>query len=108
MTTVEAFGRRAYAAWKHLESIGRFPQAQVGIEVAEVLGELEPIPQGTVSKWLLGKAVPPVEKVGALAIVLRVDPGWLAFGEDSQAPPPSWWSATVELEATPREGKGGG
>lgn len=48
------------------------------------------VSQGSVSKWMNGEVHPQLELIPAIAYVLNVDPGWLAFGDDSEAPMPDW------------------
>jgi transcriptional regulator with XRE-family HTH domain len=55
-------------------------------EVAEMAG----MEEGTVNRYFRGETIPPLDTIVALARVLQVDPGWIAFGEDSQAPKPFW------------------
>ena len=43
----------------------------------------------TVSRWESGGFMPDIEKVKRIATLLRVDPGWLAFGEIRGASPPA-------------------
>lgn len=86
-----AFNERARRA--HLArqaAIGQeLEQDEVGRQVARYLGAEEPIGQGTVSRWFRS-SVPDLRTIAALALVLNVDPGWLAFGELSGAPKPHW------------------
>lgn len=80
--------RRAHLARQ--TEIGRdLSQDEVGREVARYLGLQEAIGQGTVSRWFRG-SIPDLRTIGGLALVLNVDPGWLAFGDLSAAPKP-WW-----------------
>jgi transcriptional regulator with XRE-family HTH domain len=64
----------------------RLSQAKLG----ELIGRLEgePVPQSTVSDWF-NEVVPSVHYMEPLAKALEVDPGWLAFGNASKAPPPT-------------------
>lgn len=54
-------------------------------DVAKMMG----MPEGTVNRYF--RDTPPsLSVIIELARVLRVDPGWLAFGEASKAPVPEW------------------
>ena len=55
--------------------------------VGECLGR-KTVGKVTISRWEQGKAVPTLESLLAIAKAGTVDPGWLAFGDESQAPPP--------------------
>jgi transcriptional regulator with XRE-family HTH domain len=80
---------RLFKAWlRYQAKLGR-PKAQEWLAeaVSKELGLNEPLTQGSVSRWLTGSE-PNLRTIAALAKVLRVDPGWLAFGSDSAAPPP--------------------
>ena len=55
-------------------------QKELAALVADFLGR-EPLAQATVSKWMLGKAIPDLDTVCAIAVVLEGDPATLAFGE---------------------------
>ena len=47
-----------------------------------------PFSAATVSQWLSGKQALSLQVTLALAKLCGVDPGWLAFGEESRAPAP--------------------
>lgn len=49
----------------------------------------EPLTQSAVSRWFRGSVPRDKAYIGAIAELLQVDPGWLAFGPASQAPPPA-------------------
>jgi hypothetical protein len=53
----------------------------------------------SVSRWEHDQQRPPLEVILVMADVLRVGPGWLAFGGWSHAPVPSWM--TPEERAAP-------
>lgn len=55
--------------------------------VSEELGR-KTVGKVMISRWEQGKAVPALESLLAIAKAASVDPGWLAFGDESQAPPP--------------------
>jgi len=80
---------RLFKAWLRYQAIIGRPKAQewLGEAVSKKLGLKEPLTQGTVSRWLAGSE-PNLKTITALAKVLDVDPGWLAFGSDSAAPQP--------------------
>jgi transcriptional regulator with XRE-family HTH domain len=85
----QGFSARLFRAW-HLLQIrkeGTATQEWLGKKVGKVLGVSEPISQSAVSRWFRG-ATPDLETIGAIAKALEVDPGWLAFGDNSQAPSP--------------------
>ena len=86
--TEQGFSIRLFRAW-HLLQIrkgGGATQEWLGKRVGRILGEAE-VSQSAVSRWFKG-ATPDLETIAAIAKALDVDPGWLAFGEDSQAPSP--------------------
>jgi transcriptional regulator with XRE-family HTH domain len=58
-------------------------------EVAEMLG----MNDARVNRYFRD-VVPSLEVIAQLARALEVDPGWLAFGEDSKAPTPSFMPPT--------------
>lgn len=55
----------------------------------------KPFSASSVSRWKSG-VIPNVVTVAAMARVLHVDPGWLAFGEFSKAPRPGASSSDVD------------
>lgn len=62
--------------------------SDVASRVSLVLGR--PVSTSQVTRWRDGRE-PEVEAMAALAKVLHVDPGWLAFGESSTAEAPEWF-----------------
>lgn len=81
--------------------------------VGECLGR-KTVGKVTISRWEQGKAVPTLESLLAIARAGTVDPGWLAFGDESQAPPPErfltrefYESLPDTLEALPEEFRAG-
>lgn len=81
------FGRRATLAL-HFQALRRGEQrskAEVGREFRALTGDT--VQDATVSRWFLGQFWPadPRHQL-AFARILEVDPGWLFFGEHSQAP----------------------
>ena len=86
-----AFRDRLLRAWTLLQARrGRgLSQVWLAQEVGQELGQDGPVGQSTISGYFTGRFQPEdVDRWLALARVLEVDPGWLAFGDDSQAPPP--------------------
>ena len=65
--------------------------------VAQRMGKgKDVIEPSTVSRWKAG-VVPSVATIRRLAVILRVDPGWLAFGEgNSAAPVPGGWAQSEQ------------
>lgn len=57
--------------------------AAVGLQLGK-----ESVGKVTVSRWERGDTVPNLDSLLAIARAAKVDPGWLAFGAASQAPPP--------------------
>ena len=60
---------------------------RLGEVVAQRL-QRAPFSAATVSQWMSGKQALSLSAALALAKLCGVDPGWLAFGEASRAPPP--------------------
>ena len=84
----EAFSERLSWAVRHFRLVeGReVTHEEIGASVGLLVG-LEPIGPSNVSRWRHG-SVPDLATIAAVATVLSVDPGWLAFGEISSAGPP--------------------
>ena len=61
-------------------------QTEVG-KLVSTKGGGDPVNQTTVSGWL-SENIPTLYDIYRLAKALDVDPGWLAFGNSSQAPGP--------------------
>lgn len=87
-------GERIFAAHLLLEGAAgrRVTLAELGELVGAELGR-KPFTATSVRDWEAGVSVPDVRVVAALARVctgagVDVDPGWLAFGSESYAPPP--------------------
>lgn len=106
------FGQRAF--WAHRAAEQRLrrdiSQKELGERVAARLREPKPIHQSTAGKWLKsgaeGGAVPDVPTIAALALELGVDPGWLAFGTETQAPPPNGYAPPLAKPATAPASRG--
>lgn len=77
-------------------------------EIADLVGRAlgkETLSPSTVGRWHDGTE-PDLATIAAMAKVYRVDPGWLAFGPLSAAPPPGNPIAD-RLRAPPESGTGG-
>jgi transcriptional regulator with XRE-family HTH domain len=86
----EGFQDRLNLAWLALHrKEGKFvPKVEIGRRVGEMLRRDKPFNPSAANKWFNEGSVPDVGTIAALATVLQVDPGWLAFGDASQAPAP--------------------
>lgn len=86
----EEMRKRLFRAWWSYQAAvgGERSQEWLAEAVSNELGLKEPLTQSAVSRWMRGEGIS-LKKLVALAKVLGVDPGWLAFGEDSKAPPPA-------------------
>lgn len=60
--------------------------------VAEAIGR-EPFSPSAVGQWELGKQIPDLASLGAIAQLGGADPGWLAFGQLCGAGAPPTWLA---------------
>lgn len=102
----EDFHGRLFEAWSLWQ--GRHKRKLTQPALAEMLAQLsrEPVSQSTVSDWFRARRKPDLESVEWLAILLGVDPGWLAFGDASNASAPGVPAAEL-AEPVPR-GKGRG
>lgn len=81
----EDFGARLRHAKRKFEAERdpeRVTNERIGQLVGDVLGR-PPITSQAVSRWLLGHVPDQLATIRALALVLGVEPGWLAFGEGS-------------------------
>ena len=85
----QEFVARLLEAFLHLSGqAGRkLGYRDLGDRVGEILGE-GPINQSKLTRWFNGETEPDLREVRAIAKACGVDPGWLAFGEASQAPAP--------------------
>jgi transcriptional regulator with XRE-family HTH domain len=77
----QTFAERLKRAWLELQAADgeEVDQAEIAKRVGEVL-DRPAVAQATVSRWFRG-TVPDVVTVAALATVMRVPAGWLAFGD---------------------------
>ena len=87
---VRAFGRRLeFLIYREQMRRQRgVTQREVAEGVSDALGLDPPLRVTTVSRWVLGQSIPDVVVMGAIAAFFGADPGWLAFGDRSQAPKP--------------------
>lgn len=103
---LQTFRDRLLRAWAllQLREGGILSQTWLAGEVARELGMEETMSPSTVSYWFAGVRLPgDLDTMAALARVLRVDPGWLAFGDASQAPaPPDPFKQSTEATQKPR------
>ena len=90
-TTGTEFNNRVRLAHRHREAeLNRdLGQAEIGVEMGKLLGTGK-LTQATVSRYFRDTE-PELAKICALATVLGVDCGWLAFGDQTKAPAPSWF-----------------
>lgn len=81
----QSFAERLRRSWLMLQAAeGReLDQVELAKRVGKVM-KRTPVVQASVSRWFRG-TVPDVATVAALAEVLHVDPGWLAFGTERPA-----------------------
>lgn len=77
-------------------------QAAFGALLAARLGRAKDITAATVSRWESGDATPDLATLEAVAELCDIDPGWLAFGAQSQAPAPAPEPVLEPLDARPR------
>lgn len=94
MADYEAFNERVWWAYAQMQARVRrkVDQKELGQLVGQELGR-EPYSPSTAGRWLT-EALPDVPVVWALARVLNVDAGWLAFGACSTAQAPPGWAWT--------------
>lgn len=88
--TVDTFGQRMFRAFTllRLRRGGDLSQTWLAEELARVMGKPEPFSQGAISRYMHGQIPGELDTILGLAKVLGVDPGWLAFGDESEAPAP--------------------
>ena len=82
---------RMFAAKNYLErALGRdVTFDDLGVMVAHEQGRVSPYAASVTSRWIKASQEPRTRAIWlALAKVLRVDPGWLAFGSESSAAAP--------------------
>ena len=61
---------------------------EFGRAVAELEGRVKPYTAAAVSGWKDGSVPHNTGTLVAMAKILRVDPGWLVFGDETEAGPP--------------------
>jgi hypothetical protein len=86
---VSQFHDRLIFAWFRWQALqGRqVQQTELGEAVAKLLNR-KPVTSSSVSRWFT-EAVPDLQTIAAIAKVLGVCAGWLAFGADCpECPPP--------------------
>lgn len=97
MRLCNAFGRRLRSAVRRFDEAHDVDVSQSEIaEMAARIADEIPKRSSSVSAWFRGKSLPAMTTLVGLAKALEVDPGWLAFGELSQAPGPDQEVATAE------------
>lgn len=72
-------------------------------EDQELAGDIG-VARSQISEYKAREIAPPVERTLALARRIGVDPGWLAFGEDTVAPAPEGFAAWLANRRAPRHG----
>lgn len=85
----DTFGQRMFHAFTLLRlRKGELSQAWIAEELGRVMGKQEGFTPSAISRYMRGQIPGELETILGLARVFGVDPGWLAFGDDSKAPPP--------------------
>lgn len=74
-------------------------KTEIGRRVSARVARAKPYSGTAASNWFTG-AEPDLDTQEALAAVLGVDPGWLGFGEASQAPAPAGWVPKEQAKGT--------
>lgn len=84
------FARRLqYAVFLYqLRHYKNVTQVWLAQEVSKQLRMKVPLTSESARRWLAGLSVPDPETIEAIATVMQCDPGWLTYGDASQAPPP--------------------
>lgn len=87
----KSWRERLLRAWllHQLRVSGELTQERLAERVSKRLKLEEPLTQSAVSRWFRGAVPRDLATIVAIAELLQVDPGWLAFGPASQAPPPA-------------------
>ncbi len=90
MGPTSGFAKRLFEALiLHSGRQGRMVRhTELGEAIAQAMQREQPLTGAAVGRWFRGVAMPDIPTVRAVAAVLGVDPGWLAFGDDSAAPGP--------------------
>lgn len=105
MTGLAGFGKRLRKAHRDYEDrLGRdVSQTEIGVVVGKRLGEKKPVSQQSVGRWF-GGTLPEYPRMEALAEILGVDPGWLAFG--TWKPPATGLPREPERPVDPGQDRG--
>lgn len=107
MTVRTTFASRLFTS--NVLLAGRLGRKVTYAELLEALtismGEDAPKSTSTISRWFTDGTVPDVETVRRTAQFFKVDPGWLAFGEDSAAPAPGNPAADLSEPQSPPDTK---
>ena len=95
---MDTFADRYRDAFKHLEFRERLDitNQEMAERVADILHR-PAVTGASASRWKTG-SVPDLGVIGALAEICGVDPGWLAFGEQTGAPSPDVFSSPEARE----------
>lgn len=89
---------------------GEITQKDLAAFVGQRIGKRGSISQSTASRWF-GGSVPDLRTLLSIAVELEVDPGWLAFGDESRAPVPAHLMSAIALLEQSRDDRdelGGG
>lgn len=73
-------------------------------EPDQVLAEQIGVSKASISDYKKSEVAPATERTLAIAAWVGVDPGWLAFGEDTAAPAPDGFAAWLANRRAPRHG----
>lgn len=68
-----------------------FEQQDFAIWISKAMSREKPYTSGWTSQLLAREEAPPLDVCLGIAKVCGVDPGWLAYGEDCQAPMEKRW-----------------
>lgn len=101
VVTVNDFTERARWARKQRESelrVNQWTFGEIGTEMGQLLGT-EALQAGTVGRWFRDAIPDTLSRIAALAAVLRVDPGWLAFGDLCQGKVPQGFTPPAVTSA---------
>lgn len=105
MIDANGFGERLRTARGQREVRGRVSYEEIADAVAERTGRKPAHRPTSVGRWFKGESVPDVPSIWALANFFGVDPGWLAFGDASDAPAPAAVIASRAAESSLRTEK---
>lgn len=68
----------------------------------DVLADAVGLSAQQISDYKRREVAPPAERTLAIAQWVGVDPGWLAFGEDTKSPAPEGFAQWLETRRAPR------